>query len=47
MKPGTPPNRQFRIPLRSPEIAGRKERFAELNRFVTERQGWLTSIPAT
>jgi hypothetical protein len=27
------------------KIASRKERFAKLNRYVTERHGWLTSIP--
>jgi hypothetical protein len=27
-------------------VASRKERFQRLNRFVTERHGWLVSIPA-
>lgn len=36
---------QFRIPLEKPDLQDRKERFAALNTYVTERGGWLTSIP--
>ena len=34
-----------RKPFRSEVITDRKERFAALNKYVTARNGWLTSIP--
>jgi hypothetical protein len=34
-----------RKPFRSEVITDRKERFATLNKYVTARNGWLTSIP--
>ncbi len=34
-----------RKPLKAEVIPSRKELFAALNAFVTERHGWLTSIP--
>jgi len=34
-----------REPLKAEVIPSRKELFAALNAFVTERHGWLTSIP--
>jgi hypothetical protein len=34
-----------RKPFRSEVIADRKERFAALNKYVTARHGWLTSVP--
>ena len=34
-----------RKPLKAEVIPSRKELFAALNKFVTERGGWLTSIP--
>lgn len=37
--------KEFRIPVERPELTDRKARFADLNRFVTERGGWLTSVP--
>jgi hypothetical protein len=34
-----------RKPFKSEILADRKERFAGINKFVTERGGWLTSVP--
>jgi hypothetical protein len=33
------------IPSRMFEVKDRKDRFAEMNRWVTFRNGWITSIP--
>jgi hypothetical protein len=34
-----------RKPFKHEVIADRKERFATLNKYVTARNGWLTSVP--
>ncbi len=36
-----------RIPVEPPSPTNRAELFAELNRFVTERHGWITSLPGS
>jgi hypothetical protein len=32
---------------RSPEIDARKERFADINAFIAEQGGWMTSVPGS
>jgi|EndMetStandDraft_4_1072995.scaffolds.fasta_scaffold938508_2 hypothetical protein len=35
---------EFRIPLK-PEVASRKEVFDGVNKFISARGGWITSVP--
>lgn len=36
-----------RIPVEPPPPTSRAARFAELSRFVTERDGWIVSLPGS